>query len=227
DLFTGMYAVTATLAALRHAERTGQGQQIDISLLDSQVAMLANLGASYLLSGERPQRLGNQHAAIAPYQVLATSDGHIILAIGNDGQFRDFCATAGVALADDPRFADNESRVLNRADLTAALALIMAGRTSAEWVAALEEAQVPCGPINGLDQVYADPHVQARGAVHTMTRADGGEVRLAASPIRMSATAPTPRLAPPLLGQDTDQVLREMLSLNAEDLHTLRNAGVI
>jgi crotonobetainyl-CoA:carnitine CoA-transferase CaiB-like acyl-CoA transferase len=227
DLFTGMYAVTATLAALRHAERTGEGQQIDISLLDSQVAMLANLGASYLLSGQKLQRLGNQHASIAPYQVLATTDGHIILAVGNDGQFRDFCEAAGAGLADDPRFATNEARVTHRADLTSALATIMAQRTTSEWVAALERAQVPCGPINTLEQVYADPHVIARGAVQTMTRADGETVRLAANPIRMGATPPDPRLAPPLLGQDTDTVLRALLNVSEDDLARWRRAGVI
>lgn len=227
DLFTGMYAATATLAALRHAERTGQGQQIDISLIDSQIAMLANLGANYLLDGQKPVRLGNQHASIAPYQVLATADGHIILAVGNDGQFRDFCNAAGVALADDRRFANNEARVNNRAELTAALALIMAGRTTGEWIAALEQARVPCGPINTLDQVYADPHVRARQAVQEMTRADGDTVRLAASPIRMGATPPEPRLAPPLLGQDTDAVLSEILHASADALARWREAGVI
>lgn len=227
DLFTGMYAVTATLAALRHAERSGEGQHLDISLLDSQIAMLANLGANYLLSGEPPQRLGNQHASIAPYQVFATADGHIILAIGNDGQFRHFCGAAGVRLCDDPRFADNEARVTNRAELTAALALVMAGRTTAEWVAMLETAQVPCGPINTLGQVYADPHVIARDVVQEMTRADGDTVRLAANPIRMSATPPTPRLAPPLLGQDTDAVLGDLLGLTADDVEKLRHDGVI
>lgn len=227
DLFTGMYAVTATLAALRHAERTGVGQQIDISLLDSQLAMLANLGASYLLSGQPLPRLGNQHASIAPYQVLATKDGHVILAVGNDNQFRDFCQAANANLADDPRFSTNEERVLNRADLTAALALIMAGRTTAEWIAALESAQVPCGPINTLSQVYADPHVIARGAVHEMTRKDGQQVRLAANPIRMSESPPAPRLAPPLLGQDTDAVLHEILNLADAERARLRHAGVI
>lgn len=227
DLFTGMYAVTATLAALRHAEKTGVGQQIDISLLDSQVAMLANLGASYLLSNNTLPRLGNQHASIAPYQVLATADGHIILAVGNDSQFRAFCTAAGVALADDARFGSNEARVNNRADLTAALALIMAGRTTAEWVSALEQAKVPCGPINTLEQVYNDPHVLARGALQTMTRADGETVRLAANPIRMSASPPRPRLAPPLLGQDTEAVLTQLLGMDASELQTLQNAGVV
>jgi crotonobetainyl-CoA:carnitine CoA-transferase CaiB-like acyl-CoA transferase len=180
-----------------------------------------------LLSGQKLQRLGNQHASIAPYQVLATTDGHIILAVGNDGQFRDFCEAAGAGLADDPRFATNEARVTHRADLTSALATIMAQRTTSEWVAALERAQVPCGPINTLEQVYADPHVIARGAVQTMTRADGETVRLAANPIRMGATPPDPRLAPPLLGQDTDTVLRALLNVSEDDLARWRRAGAI
>jgi crotonobetainyl-CoA:carnitine CoA-transferase CaiB-like acyl-CoA transferase len=227
DLFTGMYALSAILAALRHAERTGEGQHIDASLLDSQVAMLANLGASYLVSGEKPARLGNQHASIAPYQVLATRDGHIILAVGNDGQFRDFCTAAGVALADDPRFARNEDRVRHRAELTAALAQIMHTRATAEWVEALEAAEVPCGPINTLDQVYADPHVISRGAVETMTRADGANVRLAANPVRMSVTPPATRRAPPLLGQDTESVLRELLCAGDGDLQAWRGGKII
>ncbi|MEQ1492652.1 MAG: CoA transferase, partial [Terricaulis sp.] len=133
DLFTGMYAVTTILAALRHAERTGEGQQLDVSLLDCQIAMLANLGANYLVSGATPQRLGNQHASIAPYQVLATQDGHIILAVGTDGQFRDFCRAANASLADDTRFVTNEARVIHRQALTEALSPIMRSRTTAEW----------------------------------------------------------------------------------------------
>ncbi len=226
DLFTGMYATVAVLAALRHAERTGQGQHIDASLLDSQIAMLANLGANYLLSGEKPQRLGNQHASIAPYQVLATADGHIILAVGNDGQFRDFCAAAGVKLCDDPRFARNEARVTNRIELTAALTKVMATKSTAQWITLLEDAGVPCGPINTLDQVYADPHVIARGAVETTTRADGAEVKLAANPLRMSQTPPQTRHAPPLLGQDTEQILNELLKLDSAELRALRDKGV-
>ncbi|MDZ4690520.1 CaiB/BaiF CoA-transferase family protein [Terricaulis sp.] len=227
DLFTGMYAVTAVLAALRHAERTGEGQHIDAALLDSQIAMLANLGASYLVSGEKPQRLGNQHASIAPYQVLATADGHIILAVGNDGQFRDFCAAAGTPLADDPRFSHNEARVQHREELTAALTHIMLARTTAQWIVLLEKAQVPCGPINTLDQVYTDPHVIARGAVESVTRADGDQIKLAANPLRLSATPPTTRAPPPLLGQDTDTVLKELLALSEADIAQLRGDGVV
>jgi crotonobetainyl-CoA:carnitine CoA-transferase CaiB-like acyl-CoA transferase len=227
DLFTGMYAVTTILAALRHAERTGEGQHLDVSLLDCQIAMLANLGASYLVSGEKPQRFGNQHAAIAPYQVLATADGHIILAVGNDGQFRDFCKAAGAPLSDDARFATNEERVIHRAALTAALASIMTKRSTAEWVAILEAADVPCGPINTLDQVYADPQVVARGAVETATRSDGSSVRMTGSPVRMSATPPTTRLAPPTLGHDTQSVLSELLGVSELELQRLRNMGAI
>ncbi len=226
DLFTGMYATVAILAALRHAERTGQGQHIDASLLDSQIAMLANLGANYLLSGERPQRLGNQHASIAPYQVLATADGHIILAVGNDGQFRDFCAAAGVKLCDDARFATNEARVTNRIELTAALTTVMATKSTAQWITLLEDAGVPCGPINTLDKVYADPHVIARNAVETATRADGRAVKLAANPLRLSQTPPQTRSAPPLLGQDTEQILNELLKLDSAELRALRDKGV-
>ena len=227
DLFTGMYAVTAILAALRHAERTGIGQHIDSALLDNQVAMLANLGAGYLTSGEHPVRLGNQHASIAPYQVLATADGHIILAVGNDGQFQDFCVAAGVTLCEDPRFARNEARVQNRTALTDALSAIMRTRTTSAWIAALEVAQVPCGPINALDQVYADPQVVSRGLVETVTRADGAEVRIAASPLRLSETPPRTRAAPPLLGQDTDAVLREFLSASETELRAWRERAIV
>lgn len=227
DLFTGMYAVSGILAALRHAERTGEGQHIDVSLLDCQVAMLANLGASYLVSGEKPQRLGNQHAAIAPYQVFATADGHIVLTIGNDGQFRDFCVAAGAALADDPRFASNEARVTHRGALTDALRLIMLTRTTGEWVAALEKAEVPCGPINTLDRVYADPQVVARGAVEEVSRPDGAALRLAANPLRMSATPPQTQRAPPALGADTEATLREFLSATPAQIANWRDRGII
>ncbi|MGQ0532177.1 MAG: CaiB/BaiF CoA transferase family protein [Caulobacteraceae bacterium] len=227
DLFTGMYAATAILAALRHAERTGEGQQLDVSLLDCQVAMLANLGANFLVSGEQPLRLGNQHASIAPYQVLQTADGHIILAIGNDGQFHDFCNAAGMDLPDDPCFSTNEARVIHRRALTEALAPIMRTRTTAEWVKALEAADVPCGPINTLDQVYADPQVVSRHAVASVTRSDGVAMRLAANPVRMSETAIATRRAPPALGQHTCEVLRELLGASETELSAWRKAGAI
>jgi formyl-CoA transferase len=227
DLFTGMYAVTSILAALRHAERTGEGQHLDVSLLDCQIAMLANLGSSFLVSGATPQRLGNQHASIAPYQVLATADGHIILAVGNDGQFRDFCRAAGADLAADARFATNEARVVHRAALTEALGSIMRERTTSAWVAALEAADVPCGPINTLGAVYADKQVVARGAVEDATRADGQTFKLAANPVRMSVTPPVTRAAPPPLGQDTESVLTTLLAATEAELAALRKAKAI
>ena len=227
DLFTGMYATTAILAALRHAERTGQGQQLDISLMDCQIAMLANLGLNYLVSGEKPQRHGNAHASIAPYQVFPTADGHIVIAVGNDGQFRDLCAATGLALADDPRFARNAERVANRIDLAAAITAITVDRPTAYWIETLARADVPCGPINTLDQVFADPHVRARNAVETMTRSDGADVRLTASPMRMSATPPASKRAPPLLGADTDAVLRVLIGASDEDIERWRTDGVI
>ncbi len=227
DLFTGMYAVTSILAALRHAERTGEGQQLDVSLLDCQIAMLANLGANYLVSGEMPHRLGNQHASIAPYQVLATADGHIILAVGNDAQFRDFSAASGVDLSSDPRFSKNEARVINRAALSEALGPIMRSRTTAEWIVALEGADVPCGPINTLDNVFADTQVVARRAVETATRGDGQTISLTVNPVRMSETPPTLRAAPPMLGEDTDAVLQELLGASETELSAWRNVGAI
>jgi crotonobetainyl-CoA:carnitine CoA-transferase CaiB-like acyl-CoA transferase len=227
DLFTGMYATTAILAALRHAESTGEGQHIDISLLDCQIAMLANLGMNYLESREPPARLGNAHASIAPYQVFPTADGHVVLAVGNDEQFRHFCTAAGLPLADDPRFAHNAARVRRRTELAAAISAAMIKRPTSYWTHVLEGANVPCGPINTLPQVFTDPHVLARGAVQTMVRTDGEHVRLAANPIRMNATPPAPRRAPPLLGEDTDATLRELLGASESEVAALRNAGVL
>ena len=227
DLFTGMYAVTAILAALRHAERSGEGQHIDVSLLDCQLAMLANLGMNYLASHQTPARLGNAHASIAPYQVFPTADGHVVLAVGNDEQFRHFCAAASLPLADDLRFARNAARVMHRTELAAAIGAAMIKRPTAYWIEALEKASVPCGPINTLPQVFADPHVVARGVVETIARTDGEQVRLTANPIRMNATPPMPRRAPPLLGEDTDAILRELLGASEMELSALRSAGVL
>ncbi|NWG54684.1 MAG: CoA transferase [Hydrogenophilaceae bacterium] len=228
DLFTGMYATVSILAALRHAERTGEGQHIDISLLDSQIAMLANQAMNYFVGGQSPARLGNAHPNIAPYQVFATADGFLILAIGNEAQFKAFAKAADCeAIPDDPRFLTNARRVANRAALTEALAPIMAARATADWIARLEAAGVPCGPINDIAQVFADPHVRARGAEQAMARPDGAAMRLVASPIRMSRTPPEPRLAPPALGADTDAVLREMLNATNADLAAWRAAGAI
>jgi crotonobetainyl-CoA:carnitine CoA-transferase CaiB-like acyl-CoA transferase len=228
DLFTGMYAVTGILAALRHAERTGVGQHLDVSLLDCQLAMLGNQAMNYFTSGTAPARLGNAHPNIAPYQVFATADGFLVLAIGNDGQFQSFCRAAQAPdLSVNPAYASNASRVAHRADLIPLVAALMLQRTTKEWIAVLEEANVPCGPINTIDQAFADPHAQARDAAHVMTRANGQSVTLVASPLRLSQTPAQPRFAPPLLAADTDQVLAERLGASAAQLKAWREEGVL
>lgn len=228
DLFTGMYAVTAILAALRHAERTGEGQQIDISLLDCQISMLANQAMNYLVSGNAPQRLGNFHPNIAPYQGFATADGYFVVAVANDSQFRDFCATIGLAhLPSDARFHDNAARVAHRSELTALLAPALSARTTGAWIQALSAADVPCGPINTIDKVFADPHVKARGGTDELQRTDGGTVRLPKSPLRMSRTPARARHAPPLTGADTESVLRELLGADDAALARWRGVGAI
>jgi len=227
DLFTGMYATTAILAALRHRDRTGQGQVIDMALLDTQVAMLANLGANYLVTGIAPQRAGNAHQNIVPYQVFEVADGHIILAVGNDGQFAKFCAVAGrPELARDARYARNADRVRHRAELVPLLATLMKTRRRADWLAALEAAKVPCGPINDLADVFADPQVRERGMTVQLPHALSGTVELVASPMKLSATPPSYRSAPPLLGEHTGQVLGE-LGLDADAVDRLRRSGAI
>jgi hypothetical protein len=199
-----MYAVTAILAALRHRDRTGQGQAIDMALLDTQVAMLANLGAGYLASGVAPGRAGNAHQSIVPYQVFKVADGHLILAVGNDAQFARFCAVAGCAeLAADERFARNAGRVRHREVLVPLLAARLVQRGRAAWLAELEAANVPCGPINDLAEVFADPQVRERAMTVEMAHPLAGTVRLVASPMKLAATPVRYRLAPPLLGNDT------------------------
>jgi crotonobetainyl-CoA:carnitine CoA-transferase CaiB-like acyl-CoA transferase len=228
DLFTGMYAVTGILAALRHAERTGEGQQLDICLLDAQIAMLANQAMNYFVSGRSPTRMGNAHPNIAPYQVFETADGFLVLAVGNDGQFRSFCLEAHLpGLQADRRFATNPDRVANRAALTIAVAQAMRTDTTSGWITRLEKAGVPCGPINTVGEVFADPHVRARGVRQTMTRPDGSSVDLVASPLRLSATPPRVDHAPPPLGADTDDVLQAIFHLTKAEIAALRAAGAI
>ena len=234
DLFTGMYATVAILAALRHAERTGEGQQVDMALLDTQVAMLANLGANYLVSGNVPSRAGNAHQNIVPYQVFEVApaaDGHndhLILAVGNDGQFAKFCEVAGrPELAADPRFAKNQDRVRNRGVLVPMLEAVMRGRTKADWLAALEAAKVPCGAINNLAEVFDDPQVNQRGMVTEWEHPLHLGLRLVSSPMKLSATPVRSELPPPLLGQHTEEVLRELLACNDGRLAELRNLKVI
>ncbi len=227
DLLTGMYATVAILAALRHRDLTGQGQVIDMALLDTQVAMLANLGAAYLATGEAPARAGNAHQNIVPYQVFEVANGHLILAVGNDGQFAKFCAVAGEpGLALDARYTRNADRVKHRDVLVPRLAALMKQRSKADWLAALEAAKVPCGAINNLEEVFADPQVQARamtvGLVHPLT----DTLRLVSSPMKLSLTPVQYRTPPPLLGQHTDEVL-SAAGWSAERLAALRNKQVI
>ena len=230
DLMAGMYAAVAINAALRHREASGEGQCIDIGMLDTQVAMLSIQGLNYLATDEVPKRLGNAHPNIVPYQTFATADGDIILAVGNDAQFQRFCAFAEVPeLAGDERYASNGARVRNRDELIERLTPVLARQPSRHWIEGLEACNVSCGPINRLDQVFADPQVRARGMKIEMSHPAAGEapIPLIASPIRMSATPPSYERAPPLLGQHTDEVLQELLGLGAEELAALRESGVI
>jgi crotonobetainyl-CoA:carnitine CoA-transferase CaiB-like acyl-CoA transferase len=204
DLYTGMHAAVAILAALRHRDRSGRGQMIDMALLDCQVAMLANVGVAHLVSGKVPVRHGNAHPNIVPYDVFPTADGHVILAVGNDRQYRALCDVAGAsALGTDPRFATNPARIANRVVLTELLSGLTRQRTTADWIGALEAANVPCGPVRTVPEVFADPHVRARGMSITMPRAGvaGGAVPLIGSPIHLSDTPVTYRYAPPRLGE--------------------------
>ena len=227
DLFTGMYACTSILAALRHRDITGLGQAIDMALLDTQVAMLANLGANYLTTGVAPQRMGNAHQNIVPYQVFEVADGHMILAVGNDTQFAKFCDVAGAPhLAADPRFARNAGRVQHRATLVPMLAVLMKARTRSDWLAALEAAKVPSGPINDLADVFADPHVQAREMTVQLPHPLAGEVKLVASPMKFSATPVQYRRPPPLLGEHTAEVLGEF-GIDANELAALRQSRAV
>jgi len=213
DILTGLYASNAILAALAERERSGQGQYIDLALLDVQIACLGNQALNYLTTGVPPKRLGNAHPNIVPYQDFPTADGDFILTVGNDGQFRKFCEVAGhPEWATDPRFASNSARVANRAELIPLIRQVTVFRTTAEWIAALEQAGVPCGPINDLDQVFADPQVQARGTRIRMAHPLAGEVDLVANPIRLSRTPVDYRRPPPLLGEHNREVLADWLS---------------
>ena len=228
DLLTGLYAVIGILSALRHRDATGQGQHVDMSLLDVQVATLANQATNFLATGTPPVRMGNSHPTIVPYQVFPTSDGHIILAVGNDGQFARFCAVAGAPeLASDPRFATNPGRVTHRDALIPILEGLIAGRSLDDWIAALTAANVPAGPINDIGRVFADPQVQARGMRTAPRTADGHALAGVASPLKLSRTPAIPPTAAPRLGQDTQAVLTGLLGQQAGDLAALLAQGVI
>ncbi len=228
DLFAGLYGCIGILAALNHRNQSGEGQQIDIGMLDTHVAWLANQGMNYLATGENPARLGNQHPNISPYQEFPTKDGYIILAVGNDPTFERFCKAFGCEhLLADARFATNPIRVANRDLVTETLTPVMKSRTTAEWVAALEAQKIGCGPINTLKEVFADPHVQARGMVVEMTHSSGQDVSVIANPVKLSATPADYRIAPPILGEHTEGVLRGLLGMSEAEVAALRNKGIL
>ncbi|MFM2399147.1 MAG: hypothetical protein RL341_1304 [Pseudomonadota bacterium] len=227
DLFTGLYAAIGVLAALQQRHRTGRGQQIDLGLLDVIVAAMANMNTNYLASGAAPKRWGNAHPNIVPYQTFAVADGHIILAVGNDGQFKKFCEVAGCSeLADDPRFATNPQRVAHRAQLVPLLEQVLRTRSKTMWIAQLEAAGVPCGPIDTIAEALHNPQVLARGMRVDLPHPAAGTVKLVASPIKMSSSATTATTHPPLLSEHTDSVLQS-LGYTAADIARLHEQGIV
>jgi crotonobetainyl-CoA:carnitine CoA-transferase CaiB-like acyl-CoA transferase len=227
DLMCGMYAATAILAALRHRDATGQGQHLDVSLLDTGVAWLSHLCMNYLLSGEVPARYGNAHVSIVPYQAFATADGQLLLAVGNDSQFRRFAAVIGAPQwGDDPRFATNAARVAARAELVPLIAARLSTRATADWLRAFRAAQVPAAPIQSIAEVFADPQVVHRGLRTSMPHPLCGELPMVAHPVRWSATPASYRQPPPRLGEHTDEVLAE-LGFDAPQIAELRTRGVV
>ena len=230
DLFAGLYGCIGILAALRHREKTGIGQQVDIGMLDTHAAWLANQGMNYLATGQNPARLGNQHPNIVPYQVFPTKDGFMVLSVGNDPTFVRFCENTGLAyLLGDERFATNAQRVANRQLVTDTLTPVLQTRTTTEWVELLETLKIGCGPINTLEQVFADPQIVARKTVVEMAHptAEGGVVKVIANPVRLSETPADYRITAPGVGQHTDEVLSEILGKTDADLAALRAAGVL
>jgi len=230
DVMCGMYATSAVLSALHARQQTGKGQYIDVSLYDSQIAWLINQGLGYLVSGENPQRLGNGHPHIVPYDTFPASDGHFIIAVGNDGQFARMCEVMDRPdWAADPRFAKNVDRVRNRKTLMPLIEEITLTRSSAEWIAALEEIAVPCGPVNTLSEVFTDPQTLAREMRISLPHAGGpdGQVDLIGNPLKMSDTPVSYRQAPPRLGEHTDDVLRDTLGLDDQQIAALRACGAV
>lgn len=229
DVMTGLQAINGILAALYAREKTGKGQMIDIALLDTQVAGLWNIGLNYLTNGQPPKRMGNAHASIVPYQVFECTDGHVVLAVGNDRQFADFCVFAKLGqLVEDPRFKHNDDRVRHRDELVPLIRNVMAQHAKQYWVEGLEKINVPCGAVNTLPEVFADPQVIARGMVTEMTHPLSAKpVKLLANPLKFSDTPVTYRLPPPVLGQHTQDVLKNMLGLNDIDINALSQKGVI
>ena len=228
DLFAGLYGCIGILAAVNHRHATGEGQHIDIGMLDTHVAWLANQGMNYLATGENPPRLGNQHPNISPYQEFPTKDGYLILAVGNDPTFERFCRNFGCEhLLADERFATNPKRVANRDLVTQTLTPVMKSKTTTEWVEALEALKIGCGPINKLSQVFEDPHVQARGCVVELDHASGETVKVLANPVRLSGTPADYRVPPPLLGEHSEEVLSGLLGMTTAQIAALKDRKIV
>jgi formyl-CoA transferase len=228
DITSGMFACNAILAALYARERTGKGDRIDVALFDSTIAWLANVGSNYLVSGVVPQRQGTAHPNIVPYQAFEAADTSLIIAVGNDGQFVRFCAVLGrTDLAADARFKTNALRVENRQALIPLMAAEIARRPAAEWLQELEQAGIPCGPVNSIDQVFADPQTTARDMLIEVPHPTIGPLKLAGSPLKMSSLSQPPRRPPPLLGEHTDQVLANVLQISPAEIQQLRDSGVV
>ncbi len=228
DVLTGMYASVAILAAITHRERTGQGQFIDSALLDTIVAFNANQIVPYFTSGKIPLRWGNAHPQVVPYEVFPAADGHIILAIGNDSQFTSFCQAAGCPeLAQEPRFKTMSQRIVHRGELTPLISEVMRTRSKAEWIAMLEAANVPCGPINNMKEVFEDPQVLHRKLRVDIPHPLGGAAPVVASPLRLSATPVDYRLAPPTLGQHNEEILKGILGKTDAEIASLKKAGIV
>ncbi|MCK7596972.1 CoA transferase [Microbulbifer sp. CAU 1566] len=228
DLMTGMYAVSGILAAVIHRDRTGEGQQLDLALLDTQVAWLANQAQNYLTSGVSPQRQGTAHPNIVPYQAVPASDGYFMLAVGNDAQFQKFCAVAGLdTVAADPAYASNNARVMARQKLVPVIEAATRKKPAAWWLEQLSAVHVPCGPINDLEQVFADPQVQARGMVVEQQHPTAGRVKTVRNPLEFSASPLAYDQPPPILGEHTGEVLRSTLRLSEDEVKALNEQGVI
>jgi len=228
DVTTGLYATISILAALTSRYETGEGQYIDLALLDVQAAVLANQAMNYFTTGQAPGRLGNEHPNIVPYQSLATANGHIILAIGNDLQFKRFCELINnPELAHDPRFISNKQRVRNRASLIPIIEKIMKQRNSDEWLQKLDEEHIPCSPINSIDEVFANDQIQHRGMQLEMDHPVVKKISMVANPIKFSKTPNSYDRPPPLLGEHTNEVLTELLGLDDAKIEALKNTGVI